>query len=152
MWPVADRSNEMIKAMTLTLRGPFVGTSAVVVDGDRVLLGLRRGAHGAETWSFPGGKVDPGETPECAAVRELEEETGLRGTRTTPIAWTNDVFPEDGLHFVTLHHLVEASGRSEVREPDKIAQWGWHPWDSLPAPLFAPVAALVATGWRPPRA
>ncbi|MCA1189212.1 MULTISPECIES: NUDIX hydrolase [unclassified Saccharopolyspora] len=137
--------------MSLVPGGPLVGTSAIVVDRGCVLLGRRRGAHGAGTWSFPGGKVDAGEAPEHAAARELEEETGLRAGRTTPITWTNDVFPADGVHFVTLHYLVEASGRPEVREPDKIEQWSWHAWDGLPTPLFAPVAALVATGWCPPR-
>lgn len=42
-----------------------------------VLMQRRRagGAHGG-LWEFPGGKVEPGETPEAAAVREIEEELG----------------------------------------------------------------------------
>ena len=135
--------------MASTPRGPFVGTSAVVVRDGLVLLGRRRGAHGAGTWSFPGGKLDAGESPEDAAARELHEETGLTAVRIAPITWTNDVFAADGLHFVTLHHLVEADGDPQVREPDKVEGWSWHRWDALPEPLFAPITALVATGWRP---
>jgi uncharacterized protein (TIGR00730 family) len=131
-------------------RGPLVGVSAIVVRDGHVLLGRRRGAHGAGTWSFPGGKVDPGEAPGAAAARELAEETGLVAEAVAPAGWTDDRFPDDGLHFVTLHHVVRAGGEPVVREPEKVEGWSWHHWDALPEPLFAPVAALRATGWRPP--
>jgi 8-oxo-dGTP diphosphatase len=137
----------------LSLRGPFLGVSAVVLRGDRVLLGRRRGAHGAGTYAFPGGKPDPGEAPEAAVARELLEETGLVALRVTPLVWTNDVFPEQGLHFVTLHHLVEVAPDAEpaLCEPEKCDGWAFHPWDALPRPLFGPAEALVAAGFAPPR-
>jgi 8-oxo-dGTP diphosphatase len=50
----------------------------VVLDGRGRLLVIRRGhAPSAGTWSIPGGRVEPGETLEAAAVREAREETGL---------------------------------------------------------------------------
>jgi uncharacterized protein (TIGR00730 family) len=131
----------------LAVAGPLVGVSAVVERDGRVLLGLRRGAHGEGEWAFPGGKPGPGETPADAVARELAEETGLRATRVEPLTWTDDRWP--GLHFVTLHHRVEAEGEPEVLEPAKCLEWRWCAWDELPEPLFGPVSALLRA--RPPR-
>ncbi|MHB2022304.1 MAG: NUDIX hydrolase [Mycobacteriales bacterium] len=52
---------------------------AVVTDRQGRLLLVRRGhPPQAGTWSLPGGRVEAGETPERAVIRELAEETGLR--------------------------------------------------------------------------
>lgn len=59
---------------------PVVLVAAVaLVDADgRVLLAQRpEGKAMAGLWEFPGGKVDPGETPEAALLREMEEELGI---------------------------------------------------------------------------
>jgi ADP-ribose pyrophosphatase YjhB (NUDIX family) len=51
---------------------------ALVRDPDgRLLVILRSQEPAAGTWSLPGGRVDPGETPEQACIREVHEETGL---------------------------------------------------------------------------
>lgn len=50
---------------------------AVVVDGDHVLLCSSQAPGEPRWWHFPGGGIEPGETPAEAAVRELFEETGL---------------------------------------------------------------------------
>ena len=59
---------------------PTVFVSAVaLIDADgRILLAQRPpGKSLAGLWEFPGGKVEPGETPEAALVRELREELGI---------------------------------------------------------------------------
>tara|TARA_Y100001936_G_scaffold253516_1_gene318676 strand:- start:39567 stop:39977 length:411 start_codon:yes stop_codon:yes gene_type:complete len=59
---------------------PIVLVVAVaLVDGDgRVLIAQRpEGKTMAGLWEFPGGKVDDGELPEAALIRELEEELGI---------------------------------------------------------------------------
>ncbi len=63
--------------------------AAALVDRDgRVLVAERpAGKHLAGTWEFPGGKVEPGETPETALVRELDEELGVN-TQTSCLAPT----------------------------------------------------------------
>jgi 8-oxo-dGTP diphosphatase len=57
--------------------------AAALVDGDgRVLLQQRRpGRAMAGLWEFPGGKVEPGERPEAALIRELAEELGVETDR-----------------------------------------------------------------------
>ena len=52
---------------------------AAVIERDRhVLIGQRKaGKWHAFKWEFPGGKVEPGETPDAAIRRELEEELGI---------------------------------------------------------------------------
>ena len=54
-----------------------VAVALIDVDG-RVLIAQRpEGKQLAGLWEFPGGKVEPGETPEAALIRELHEELGI---------------------------------------------------------------------------
>jgi mutator protein MutT len=58
--------------------GAVVCAGAVIRDDDGRLLLIRRGQPPAiGTWTLPGGRVEPGETPAEAARREVAEETGL---------------------------------------------------------------------------
>jgi len=54
--------------------------AAICIRGEHVLL-IRRGqAPRAGEWSIPGGRIEPGESPAAAALRELTEETGVTAT------------------------------------------------------------------------
>lgn len=69
--------------------------AAVVVRGERVLLCQRHdGEHLPLLWEFPGGKIDPGETPEEALVRELREELGVAAKVGAEVADILHHYPE----------------------------------------------------------
>jgi 8-oxo-dGTP diphosphatase len=55
---------------------PAIAAAVIVKDG-ALLLARRRVTEGSLSWQFPSGAIEPGETPEDAAVRETFEETGL---------------------------------------------------------------------------
>lgn len=62
--------------IAIVTRIPCVG--AVIRDeAGRLLMILRGHEPGRGLWSIPGGRIEPGETPEAAVVREVREETGL---------------------------------------------------------------------------
>ena len=71
----------------------LVVAAALIDSGGRVLLQQRapyRSMPGL--WEFPGGKVEPGETPEAALVRELEEELGVAvdAAALAPLAFASE--------------------------------------------------------------
>lgn len=132
---------------------PQVGVGVLVVREGRVLLGERRGSHGAGTWAPPGGHLEYRENPNDCARRELAEETGLTDGALTPGPYTSDIFEPEGLHYVTLFVLAnDVSGEPTVREPAKCVRWDWFSWSALPTPLFAPVRSLCQSGYVPPGA
>lgn len=118
-----------------------------------VLMGKRKGKHGAGTWSFPGGWMEHGETPEIAAARELEEEAGIfvlpnqiYTFRACPYNVTN--FVEEGFSSVTLFMESKAPviGDAVIREPDKCYEWHWFNRYKLPDLLFGPLIGANIRG------
>ncbi len=122
---------------------PHIGVGVIVHHEERVLLGKHKSNYGAEQWSFPGGYLRFGESPEVCARRELMRESGLKARRVLPGPWTSDVIAKDH-HFVTLFMIVpEFEGRLEPREPQNCENWCWFDWDALPNPLFLPLQTLI---------
>jgi 8-oxo-dGTP diphosphatase len=98
-------AGQPLRAGDMELKPEMIGVGVIVGRGDDVLFGLRRGAHGAGTWSFPGSHVEGGESAEACALRELAEETGLEAVNPR-----RHVFPE-GLHYRTFFVQVDWAGR-----------------------------------------
>ncbi|ONI71862.1 DNA mismatch repair protein MutT [Kribbella sp. ALI-6-A] len=81
-----------------------VVVGVAIVDDGRVLAALRPGAEGG--WEFPGGKVEPGESDQAAAVREIEEELGVRITVGQPLEGEQPI----GDKYVLRVYLAELAG------------------------------------------
>lgn len=124
-----------------------IGVGILIVRDGRLLLGQRRGSHGAGTWAPPGGHLEADEDVEACARREALEETGLALGTVRPGPWSVDAFPERGVRYVTLFVLATADGEPRTAEPEKCDGWAWHAWDALPTPLFAPLASVRARGF-----
>ena len=121
-------------------RRPHIGVGVMVWNDDRLLLGKRISAHSENSWQFPGGHLEFGETVEACAGREVEEEAGIKIRNIKPGGFTNDVFIDADKHYVTLFVTSEYdSGELTVMEPDKCEQWQWFQWNRLPEPLFLPI-------------
>jgi len=122
---------------------PRVGVGVVVVQNGQVLLGKRKGSHGAGMWSLSGGHLEFGESVEECAKRELEEETGLKALDIRVGPWTNDIIDEDK-HYITLFAFVRRfEGEVRLLEPEKCEGWHWFDVKSLPSPLFGPLQTLL---------
>ena len=96
--------------------------ATVICEQDRHILLVRKPRS---RWTLPGGKVEAGETTAGAAMRELQEETGLG---------------VDGLLYLmeletgdTRHHVYEASvvNLHEVRAQNEIVDFIWFPMDTV---------------------
>ena len=72
--------------------------ACVLLDGDgRILIAKRPpGRSLAGLWEFPGGKVEPGESPEHALVRELAEELGIEiaAADLAPLTFASHAYPD----------------------------------------------------------
>lgn len=130
-----------------------VGVGVMLLKDAHVLLGKRHSdptkadsaLHGEGTWTMPGGSFHFGESFETVAVRETQEETGIKLDPNTlkVISLANDVV-EDA-HFITIGLLCEKIPLQDpkVMEPDEIVEWQWFHLDDLPSPLFFPSEKII---------
>ena len=75
----------------------FVVACALIDADNRILLAQRpQGKSMAGLWEFPGGKVEPGEVPEAALIRELKEELDIetKATCLAPLTFASHSYPD----------------------------------------------------------
>jgi len=137
----------MVSAMSGDIDRPKTGIGIFVRRGGKILLGKRiSDTHGDGEWSLPGGHLEQWESFEDCCRREVYEETGLKIRNIKRLYFTNDLFPDEGLHYVTLYFTADSpEGPPENREPHKCGGWEWFSLDDLPSPLFCGIREVIET-------
>lgn len=122
---------------------PLLVAAAALVDADgRVLVQQVRGGAHDGLWEFPGGKLEPGETPAQCLVRELEEELGIdvAAACLAPAVFASE--PVGARHLVLLLHVCRKW--SGVPRPRVAAALRWaRPVELHALPMPAPDRPLV---------
>jgi 8-oxo-dGTP diphosphatase len=112
-------------------------STLIVINESNEILVLRRapGNRGfAGYWNFPGGKVEPNETIETAAVRELKEEAGL-------IVNENDLtyFEVSSLPRLIVHHFMTNRFQGEVEINEESTEFKWVSLEEIKGLRFIPL-------------
>jgi 8-oxo-dGTP diphosphatase len=114
--------------------------AAVIVQDGRVLLVRRKVTEGSLSWQFPAGAVEPGETPESAAVRETAEETGLEVKAVRLLGAR--VHPATG-RAMSYTACEVVAGLATIGDPEELDAVAWVAAGELveyvPGGFFAPV-------------
>jgi 8-oxo-dGTP pyrophosphatase MutT (NUDIX family) len=114
------------------VRYPQAASGTIVHDSERGVLLLWRHRFTTDTWGWeiPAGRVEPGETPEHAAVRETVEETGWRPHDLAPLG---TYAPSNGTTD-QVFHLFTADGATRVgkpSDPSESERIDWLPVDDV---------------------
>jgi len=141
-------------AETFGANTPVTDVVGAVILRDGKVFCAQRAAGGAagNKWEFPGGKVEPGETPESALVRELREELGV-GATLGPQFTTTEVSGEDGtpVRLTTFIATIPADAEISLVEHQR-AVWlapyelGTLDWAAADRPTVDLLAKAYAAG------
>src|SRR5688572_8830552 len=115
----------------------------------RILLARRTaGRDLAGAWEFPGGKVEPGETPQQALARELHEELGIRIGPAEPLIAVPQAYPGKRI-VLDVYEIASYEGTPRGLEKQALA---WAPAEKLSSypmpPADRPVVAALTAGSR----
>lgn len=118
---------------------PAVTADCVVIakENEPKVLLIKRGNEPFKgQWAFPGGFMNMEETTEQCAVRELEEETGLKVTEIKQIGAYSKVDRDPRGRTVTVAYLVVIDKAEAVKGGDDAAKAQWFPISGLPKLAF----------------
>ncbi|MTI10922.1 8-oxo-dGTP diphosphatase MutT [Curvivirga aplysinae] len=118
-WQAGERAEQAANPKKIIL---VVAVAMVDPDG-RVLIAKRpEGKSMAGLWEFPGGKVDEGETPEAALIRELQEELGIdtRESCLAPVTFASHEY--DDFHLLMPLYVCRMwEGEPQSKEGQELA-------------------------------
>ncbi|MYV98156.1 NUDIX hydrolase [Streptomyces sp. SID3343] len=113
----------------------------------RAALIARRDRRGRLLWSLPKGHIEDGEGPVEAALREVEEETGIVGRILAPLGVIDYWFtaPDRRVHKTVHHYLMEAAGGDLSDDDIEVEAVAWVPLGALSARLAYPDERRLVT-------
>lgn len=121
-------------------------TSVVLMHDPSGRVLLVRQNYGHRFFGLPGGKIEAGESPGEAALRELFEETGLRAESATPHSVHELVYPGTGGRYRAHAFTCDGvSGTPGVRLPEEISSVAWYDPAALPDPLTPSARAVLSS-------
>jgi ADP-ribose pyrophosphatase YjhB (NUDIX family) len=129
-----------------TSAGGLVVADYGIAEPAAVLIG-RLDRRGRLLWSMPKGHIEPGETAEEAAVREVAEETGIVSQVVAPLGTIDFWFVEDGrrIHKTVHHFLLRPTGGALSDADHEVAEVAWVPLSEVTTRLaHGDERALVA--------
>lgn len=122
----------------MNIKRPKVGLGVMIVKDKKVLIGKRKGAHGAGCYAFPGGHLEWFEEYSKCAEREVKEETGMSvifdpiDALRPEVFTTNNRMVEDDTHYITIFvKTLWMSGEPITTEPWNTEGWFWVTLDEL---------------------
>jgi 8-oxo-dGTP diphosphatase len=125
------------------LSGSFLAASVAIVRRDDLLLIQRNRAPSEGLWTLPGGRLDPGETPEQCAIRELKEELGLTVYALRPLI----VLRHGQYRLQTF--ATQAYDGEIVADKAEIRDWRWvRPMQLARLPTTPDLADVVQSAFR----
>ena len=95
--------------------------AAIIIDGDRVFATQRGYGDWKDYWEFPGGKIEPGETPEEALEREIEEELDTEIAVHEKLITVEYDYPK--FHLIMDCYLSKVIEGSLVLKEHEAARW-----------------------------
>lgn len=100
-----------------------VAVGVVLNSKKEVLVALRpKHVDQGDLWEFPGGKVEPGETPLQALVRELAEEVGITVATAEPLLKITHQYPEKQV-LLDVWQVTEYSGEAKACAGQSCVRW-----------------------------
>jgi 8-oxo-dGTP pyrophosphatase MutT (NUDIX family) len=96
-----------------------------------ILLGKKKSRFGAGKWNGFGGKIEEGETPKCAAVRELQEECGIKTNEDALQKIGVLLFHFNNVPTFLVHAYTTTNWIGEAEETDEMAPQ-WHNLSTIP--------------------
>ena len=134
-----EEYNQLLMAYTYKYPRPAVTADCIVITKEaepKVLLIQRGDEPYKGCWAFPGGFMEIDETTEQCAIRELEEETGLKVDEVHQIGAFSKVDRDPRGRTVTVAYLAFVEAPVEVKGQDDAANAEWFPLSALPALAF----------------